>query len=160
MSIRWSEAPALKGKVHFLSPECRDLLDKIFVLDPTKRINIPEIMKHQFFTNFLSPQNQVRSGFCPEALPPPSMDLPTTRSVRKLDLGAVCSASIISWASPLCRVACRKRGKPWKLSSVSSMSGAPLSPSIPKRLATLPAFVWRLGYSNYCSELWTRLLDF
>ena len=64
MSIKWYESPALKGKVHLLSPECRDLLDKIFVLDPTKRITVPEIIKHPFFTEYLDLANQVRSSVC------------------------------------------------------------------------------------------------
>ena len=43
---QWNESPFIADNVNALSPEARDLLDRIFVLDPTKRITIPEIMKH------------------------------------------------------------------------------------------------------------------
>jgi serine/threonine protein kinase len=43
---QWSESPFIADNVGALSPEARDLLDKIFVVDPTKRITIPEIMQH------------------------------------------------------------------------------------------------------------------
>jgi serine/threonine protein kinase len=43
---QWSESPYIADNVGSLSSEARDLLDKIFVVDPTKRITIAEIMKH------------------------------------------------------------------------------------------------------------------
>lgn len=43
---QWNESPFIADNVNQLSPEARDLLDRIFVLDPTKRITIPDIMHH------------------------------------------------------------------------------------------------------------------
>ena len=43
---QWNESPFIADNVNQLSPEARDLLDRIFVLDPSKRITIPEIMDH------------------------------------------------------------------------------------------------------------------
>ena len=60
MSMHWSQTPAIKDHVNLLSPECRDLLDKIFVTDPQRRITIPQIMQHPFYTQFLDRENKVR----------------------------------------------------------------------------------------------------
>ena len=49
----------LKDHVHLLSPECRDLLDKIFVVDPKQRITIEQILHHPFYTEFLTDGNKV-----------------------------------------------------------------------------------------------------
>ncbi len=43
---QWNESPFIADNVNQLSLEARDLLDRIFVLDPSKRITIPEIMRH------------------------------------------------------------------------------------------------------------------
>lgn len=43
---QWSESPFIADNVNALSAEARDLLDRIFVLDPSKRITVPEIMRH------------------------------------------------------------------------------------------------------------------
>ncbi len=58
--IRWCDSPVLKDHVHLLSPECHDLLDKIFVVDPKRRITIPQIMAHPFYTEFLTDGNKAR----------------------------------------------------------------------------------------------------
>ena len=52
------ERVALPGGQHqsALSPEARDLLDKIFQTDPKKRITIPQIMQHPWCG--LSPEAQ------------------------------------------------------------------------------------------------------
>ena len=42
----WSESPFVAGNVGALSPEARDLLDRIFVVDPARRITVPQIMRH------------------------------------------------------------------------------------------------------------------
>jgi serine/threonine protein kinase len=42
----WSKSPFLSENVGALSPEARDLLDKIFQTDPKQRITIPQIMQH------------------------------------------------------------------------------------------------------------------
>ncbi|BDA44043.1 Serine/threonine-protein kinase SAPK3 [Coccomyxa sp. Obi] len=55
---QWSESPFIADNVNQLSPEARDLLDRIFVLDPTKRITIPEIMRHAWYTKALRPEHQ------------------------------------------------------------------------------------------------------
>ena len=57
---QWNESPFIADNVNALSPEARDLLDRIFVLDPTKRTTIPEIMKHPWFV--LSPVFASGSG--------------------------------------------------------------------------------------------------
>lgn len=53
----WSESPFIADNVGALSAEARDLLDKIFVVDPTKRITIHEIMEHPWsaLNLYLSP---------------------------------------------------------------------------------------------------------
>ena len=43
---QWSKSPFIADNVGALSPEVRDLLDKIFVVDPEARITIQDIMKH------------------------------------------------------------------------------------------------------------------
>ena len=43
---QWNESPFIADNVDALSAEARDLLDRIFVLDPSQRITIPEIMRH------------------------------------------------------------------------------------------------------------------
>ena len=42
----WSESPFIADNVGALSPEARDLLNRIFELDPMKRITVPDIMRH------------------------------------------------------------------------------------------------------------------
>ena len=42
----WSESPFIRDNRDDLSREVTDLLDRIFVVDPLKRITVPEIMKH------------------------------------------------------------------------------------------------------------------
>lgn len=46
---QWSESPFLADNIKALSPEARDLLDKIFQTDPKKRITIPQIMQHPWW---------------------------------------------------------------------------------------------------------------
>ena len=67
MQVKWSDSAVLKEHVHLLSPECRDLLDKIFITDPKRRITVPQIMEHPFYTQFLTDGNKVRkaSTACP-----------------------------------------------------------------------------------------------
>ena len=43
---QWSESPFIRDNRDALSKDVCDLLDRIFVIDPRKRITIPEIMKH------------------------------------------------------------------------------------------------------------------
>lgn len=45
----WDKSPTIAGNVGALSQDCRDLLDKIFVVDPKERITVAEIMKHSWF---------------------------------------------------------------------------------------------------------------
>ena len=46
MNKQWSESPFIAKKVGALSPEARDLLDKIFVVEPSKRITVAQILEH------------------------------------------------------------------------------------------------------------------
>ena len=39
-----------------LSPECTDLLNRIFVIDEKKRITVPEIKQHAWYTRPLLPR--------------------------------------------------------------------------------------------------------
>ena len=39
-----------------LTPECTDLLNKIFVIDEKKRITVPEIKEHAWYTRPLLPK--------------------------------------------------------------------------------------------------------
>ena len=51
---QWSESPFIRDNRDALSNDVCDLLDRIFVIDPRKRITIPEIMKHSWYE--LAPQ--------------------------------------------------------------------------------------------------------
>jgi serine/threonine-protein kinase SRK2 len=46
----WQEAPANAGAVARLSPECRDLLDRMFDVNQETRIGVEEIVAHPWFT--------------------------------------------------------------------------------------------------------------
>eukprot|EP01023_Acetabularia_acetabulum_P049871 TRINITY_DN5354_c0_g1_i1.p1 TRINITY_DN5354_c0_g1~~TRINITY_DN5354_c0_g1_i1.p1 ORF type:complete len:330 (+),score=48.80 TRINITY_DN5354_c0_g1_i1:3-992(+) len=51
----WRENPRVSRHASRLSRECRDLLDKIFELDESKRITIPQIKQHPWFKKPLPP---------------------------------------------------------------------------------------------------------
>ena len=46
MNKTWKDSPFIRDNRDALSAEVCDLLDRIFVVDPTKRITVPEIMSH------------------------------------------------------------------------------------------------------------------
>mmetsp|Transcript_7770 Transcript_7770/g.19278 ORF Transcript_7770/g.19278 Transcript_7770/m.19278 type:complete len:422 (-) Transcript_7770:514-1779(-) len=46
----WRENPRVAASAAKLSPNCRDLLDKIFEMDEAKRIDIPGIRAHAWYT--------------------------------------------------------------------------------------------------------------
>lgn len=54
----WYESEHIRSNVSKLSPECRDLLDKIFVVNPAERINIAQIQAHPWYNKPLTPQFQ------------------------------------------------------------------------------------------------------
>eukprot|EP01024_Parvocaulis_polyphysoides_P005644 TRINITY_DN1140_c2_g1_i1.p2 TRINITY_DN1140_c2_g1~~TRINITY_DN1140_c2_g1_i1.p2 ORF type:complete len:171 (+),score=33.20 TRINITY_DN1140_c2_g1_i1:2-514(+) len=54
----WRENPRIAKYANRLSPSCRDLLDRIFQLDESRRITIPEIKKHPWYTTPLIPKYQ------------------------------------------------------------------------------------------------------
>lgn len=56
MSKNWSEA--VQQNVGALSPEVRDLLDKIFVVDPKQRITVDGILSHAWYQKILPPKYQ------------------------------------------------------------------------------------------------------
>eukprot|EP00884_Botryococcus_braunii_P019410 jgi/Botrbrau1/6152/Bobra.331_2s0042.1 len=58
VSRAWEESPFISSNVKALSPEARDLLDKIFVVDPKQRITVEGIMQHPWYTAPLSPEYQ------------------------------------------------------------------------------------------------------
>ena len=43
-----------------LSPECRDLLARVFVLDPAQRLSLAGVRSHPWFVQHLPPGLQVR----------------------------------------------------------------------------------------------------
>lgn len=49
VSKRWSEVPHMAEAVKKLSPEIKDLLNRIFVIDATKRITIKQIERHPWY---------------------------------------------------------------------------------------------------------------
>ena len=54
--IHWTENPRNKDIVKHMSPECVDLLDRIFQLNESKRIKISDIRQHAWFTAPMSPK--------------------------------------------------------------------------------------------------------
>ncbi|KAK9809102.1 hypothetical protein WJX72_009377 [[Myrmecia] bisecta] len=58
VSQSWSESPYIADNVDKLSPECRDLLDKIFTVDAEKRVTVEQIMQHPWYTKPLLPDYQ------------------------------------------------------------------------------------------------------
>ena len=50
----WDKSPTIAANVGALSSDCRDLLDKIFVVDPKERITVAEIMKHPWFCSSMA----------------------------------------------------------------------------------------------------------
>lgn len=59
VSKRWSEVPHMAEAVKKLSPECKDLLNRIFVIDATKRVTIEQIEAHPWYLKPLPPKYQV-----------------------------------------------------------------------------------------------------
>lgn len=55
---KWHESKFLEGKVEKLSASCRDLLDKIFVVDHKQRITVKQIMNHEWYNMPLPPRYQ------------------------------------------------------------------------------------------------------
>ena len=53
----WSGIPHIKHAVEKLSPEARDLLNRVFVVDDRRRITVPEIKEHPWYTKALSPKH-------------------------------------------------------------------------------------------------------
>ena len=46
MRSLWSDIPHIQKAVEKLTPECMDLLNKVFVVDDKKRITIEHIKEH------------------------------------------------------------------------------------------------------------------
>lgn len=55
VSKRWSEVPHMRDAVKKLTPECKDLLNRIFVIDASKRITISQIERHPWYNMPLPP---------------------------------------------------------------------------------------------------------
>lgn len=49
VSKRWSEVPHMRESINNLSIECKDLLNRIFVIDAEKRIKIEQIERHPWY---------------------------------------------------------------------------------------------------------------
>jgi len=49
VSKRWNEVPHMRQAIEKLTPECKDLLNRIFVIDAKKRITIDEIERHPWY---------------------------------------------------------------------------------------------------------------
>ncbi|KAK9820902.1 hypothetical protein WJX74_004269 [Apatococcus lobatus] len=58
----WYDSEHIRSNVSKLSPECRDLLDKIFVTNPQERITITQIQAHPWYNQPLTPQYQQAAG--------------------------------------------------------------------------------------------------
>lgn len=58
VSKRWSEVPHMAEAIKKLSPECKDLLNRIFVIDAKKRITIEDIERHPWYRKGLPPKYQ------------------------------------------------------------------------------------------------------
>ncbi|KAK9834291.1 hypothetical protein WJX81_004049 [Elliptochloris bilobata] len=77
----WSESPFVAKKVGALSPEARDLLDRIFVVDPAKRISVPQILEHPWYKKPLAPEFQAAA----DKLAKQQAELDAHMRYRKLD---------------------------------------------------------------------------
>jgi serine/threonine protein kinase len=58
VSKRWSEVPHMAEAIKKLSPECKDLLNRIFVIDAKKRITIEDIERHPWYRRALPQRYQ------------------------------------------------------------------------------------------------------
>lgn len=58
VSKKWSEVPHMAQAVQKLTPECKDLLNRIFVIDSKKRITIEQIEAHPWYKKPLPPKYQ------------------------------------------------------------------------------------------------------
>lgn len=56
VSKRWSEVPHMRESINNLSIECKDLLNRIFVIDAEKRIKIEQIERHPWYKKPLPPK--------------------------------------------------------------------------------------------------------
>ena len=76
----WSDIPHIQKAVEKLTPECMDLLNKVFVVDDKKRITIDHIKEHPWYIFSTSPHNcqakqlgfwqrSTHAGLTPELLP-------------------------------------------------------------------------------------------
>ncbi|KAL6779334.1 SNRK2I [Auxenochlorella protothecoides x Auxenochlorella symbiontica] len=59
VSKRWSEVPHMAEAIKKLSPECKDLLNRIFTIDAKKRITIEQIKQHPWY-NMKVPEKYAR----------------------------------------------------------------------------------------------------
>lgn len=58
VSNNWQESKFLANNVAALSPEVKDLLNKILVIEPTNRITVDGIMSHPWYNQKLSHKYQ------------------------------------------------------------------------------------------------------
>jgi serine/threonine-protein kinase SRK2 len=58
VSKRWSDVPHMAEAVKKLSPEIKDLLNRIFVIDAGKRVTIQQIKRHPWYNKPLPPGYQ------------------------------------------------------------------------------------------------------
>jgi len=63
----WTGLPHIKAALGKLSPECTDLLNKIFVIDDKKRISVPAIKAHPWYTRPLSSKHALAEAGVAEA---------------------------------------------------------------------------------------------
>jgi serine/threonine-protein kinase SRK2 len=55
MAVKYSVPPQLR-----ISPECQDLLARVFVANPAARITLPEVKQHPWFLRNLPAELAVR----------------------------------------------------------------------------------------------------
>ncbi|GAX78595.1 hypothetical protein CEUSTIGMA_g6034.t1 [Chlamydomonas eustigma] len=78
----WYENSLMGGQLQYLSPEVKDLLDKMFELDESKRINIEGLRTHPWFMKTMRPHLE-------EAIS--AMETEQIENERKVATGAFCS---------------------------------------------------------------------
>lgn len=82
----WSDSPFLQGNIAALPPDARDLLDKIFVLDPSHRATIDSIRRHPWYA---APLADARLAAALKAMDADQAALDAHLAHRRIDVSKV-----------------------------------------------------------------------